>query len=74
MKILVDVPEKALEEAMRHAGAKTKLEAVVIAIDAYNRRHRLSKLAGELRSFEGFATREELLGLRVEATKSPEGR
>ena len=66
MKTTVDIPEKALEEAMRHAGAKTKREAVVIAIEEYNRRRRLSRLADELGTFEGFLTREELLAQRGE--------
>jgi len=49
---------------MRHAGAKTKKEAVVIAIEEYNRRRRLARLAGELGTFDGFLGREELLALR----------
>ena len=66
MKTTVDIPEKALAEAMRHAGAKTKREAVVTAIEEYNRRRRLSRLASELGRFEGFVTREELLARREE--------
>jgi len=49
---------------MRHADAKTKKEAVVIAIEEYNRRRRLARLAGELGTFDGFLRREELLALR----------
>jgi len=66
MKTTVDIPEEALEEAMRLTGAKTKREAVVIAIEEYNRRRRLARLAGELGSFQGFLTREELERLRSE--------
>lgn len=51
---------------MRHAGTKTKREAVVIAIREYNRRRRLSRLAEGLGSFEGFLGREELLAQREE--------
>jgi Arc/MetJ family transcription regulator len=66
MKTSVDIPEEALQEAMRHAGAKTKREAVVIAIEEYNRRHRLSRLADRLGTFEGFPSSEELLSQRAE--------
>jgi len=64
MKTTVDIPEDVLQEAMRHADAKTKKEAVVIAIEEYNRRRRLARLAGELGTFDGFLRREELLALR----------
>ena len=64
MKTTVDIPKDVLQEAMRHAGAKTKKEAVVIAIEEYNRRRRLARLAGELGTFDGFLSREELLALR----------
>lgn len=64
MKTTVDIPDEALEEAMRLTGAKTKREAVVLAIEEFNRRRRLARLAGELGRFEGFLTREELSTLR----------
>lgn len=64
MKTTVDIPDEALEEAMRHAKAKTKREAVVLAIEEYNRRRRLARLAEDLGSFEGFPSREEVLTLR----------
>lgn len=66
MKTTVDIPEEALEEAMRHTGATTKREAVVTAIEELNRRRRLARLAGELGSFDGFLSREELDRLRAE--------
>lgn len=65
MKTTVDIPREALEEAIRHTGAKTKREAVVTAIDELNRRRRLARLAQELGSFEGFLSREELDRLRA---------
>ena len=44
MKTTVDIPEKALADAMRFAGAKTKREAIVTAIDDFNRRQRMAEL------------------------------
>ena len=66
MKTTVDIPEKALQEAMAHAGAKTKREAVVTAIEEYNRRRRLARLAQDLGTFQGFMSQQELDELRSE--------
>jgi len=64
MKTTVDIPEDQLEEAIRHTGAKTKREAVVIALADFNRRRRLEKLAEQLGTFEQVITPEQLLRLR----------
>lgn len=64
MKTTVDIPEDQLEEAIRHTGAKTKREAVVIALADFNRRRRLEKLAEQLGTFEQVITSEQLLRLR----------
>jgi len=44
MKTTVDIPEKMLAEAMRFTRAKTKREAIVTAIEDYNRRKRMAEL------------------------------
>jgi hypothetical protein len=44
MKTTVDIPEKELKDAMRFAKAKTKREAVVAALEEFNRRHRMAEL------------------------------
>jgi Bacterial antitoxin of type II TA system, VapB len=64
MKTTVDIPESALKEVIRHTRAKTKRDAIVIAIDDFNRRKRLEKLAEQLGSFDNVMSREELLRLR----------
>lgn len=66
MKTTIDIPEGDLEEVMKHSGASTKREAVVTAIQEFNRRRRLSHLAGELGTFDDFLTRKELDALRAE--------
>lgn len=66
MKTTVDIPKKTLQEAMRHSGAATEGQAVVAAIEEYNRRHRRTRLAAELGTFEGFLKRSELEALRAE--------
>jgi Arc/MetJ family transcription regulator len=67
MKTTVDVPEDELQEAMRHTGAKTKREAVVIALVELNRRRRLQKLAERFGSLPDFMTQAELRRMREEA-------
>jgi len=60
MKTTINIPENALADAMRFTGAKTKREAVVMALEEFNRRRRVDaflKLAG---SFPGFSTNDEI--------------
>lgn len=63
----VDIPEAALEEAMRHTDAKTKREAVMMALEEFNRRRRLQSLAEKFGTLAGFMTPEELRQRREEA-------
>jgi Arc/MetJ family transcription regulator len=65
MKTTVDLPEEELAEAMRHTKAKTKTEAVSLAVVAYNRSQRLAKLAGKLGTFKDMMTGTDLKQLRA---------
>ena len=60
MKTTIDIPEKALREVMRNTGAATKREAVVAAIDEFNRRRRLEQLLKDFGTMKNFMTPEEL--------------
>jgi Arc/MetJ family transcription regulator len=64
MKTTVDIPEKVLKEAMRFSKAGTKREAVLAALEDYNRRHRMAKLVRFLGKSDGFYSDEELQSLR----------
>ena len=64
MKTTVDLPENELAEAMRHTKAKTKTEAVSLAVAEYNRRQRLAKLADKLGTFKDMMTRADLKKMR----------
>jgi Arc/MetJ family transcription regulator len=65
MKTTIDIPEIAMEEAMKFTGAKTKREAVVSAVEDFNRRHRLAALAKRLHgSMPNFMTQEDLKVMR----------
>jgi hypothetical protein len=64
MKTTIDIPESDLEEALRHTGARTKRDAVVTAIEEFNRKRRLEKIAARLGTFENVMTAAELVRLR----------
>jgi len=68
MKTTIDIPENELEEAIRHTGAKTKREAVVFALQYFNRRRRLAALAGILGTFDDFMTQDDLHEMRKDFT------
>lgn len=66
MKTTVDIPEAELQEAIRHTGAKTKREAVGLALSEFNRRRRLRKLVEKFGTLDDFMTQEELRQMREE--------
>jgi Arc/MetJ family transcription regulator len=44
MKTTVDIPDDMLADVMKFTKAKTKRDAIVAAIDDFNRRRRMSEL------------------------------
>ena len=61
MKTTIDIPEESLQEAIRQTGAKTKRDAIITAVDEFNRRRRMEELAERLHgSCPGFMSQEEL--------------
>jgi Arc/MetJ family transcription regulator len=64
MKTTIDLPEDVLAEAIRHTGAKTKTEAVSVAVADYNRRQRLARLADQMGTFKDMLTRKDLSRMR----------
>jgi Arc/MetJ family transcription regulator len=68
MKTTIDIPEKMLEEALKYTGAKTKKEAVLTAIEKYNKLRRLAALNARIRgTFKDFMTQEDLKTMREDA-------
>jgi Arc/MetJ family transcription regulator len=66
MKTTIDIPDQALADAMRFTGAKTKREAVVKALEEFNRLKRVDdfmKLAG---TWPNFPTNDEIEAADVE--------
>ncbi|HZZ41504.1 MAG TPA: type II toxin-antitoxin system VapB family antitoxin [Tepidisphaeraceae bacterium] len=64
MKTSIDIPDKVLKEAMRHTKSSTKRDAVVKAMEEFNRRERMAALVKHLGTFEDFMTLEELMKMR----------
>lgn len=65
MKTTIDIPESVLKEAMKHTHAKTKREAVVTAVEKFNRLKRLEALNARVRGqFKDFMTQQDLKSLR----------
>ncbi len=50
---------------MRYAGSTSKRDVVLLALDEFNRRHRMARLAKKLGTFKQFMTRDELERLRM---------
>jgi hypothetical protein len=68
MKTTLDIPEKELTQVVRHTHAKSKAEAVLIAVREFNQRRQLSSLAARLKgSLPGFMSQAELKTLREDA-------
>ena len=78
MKTTVDIPEEVLTESMRWTGAKTKREAVVSAMQEYNRKRRMAALVRYSGSFaDTFPTNAEIEAVesgRKAPLKIPRGR
>lgn len=68
MRTTIDLPRDLLAEAMAATGAKTKREAVMLALKELNRRARLAHLADELGDSETFMSYGELMERRAAET------
>jgi len=60
MKTTVDIPERELADAMRFTRAKTKREAIVGAIEDFNRRRRMAELVKHAGTCDALITADEL--------------
>jgi Arc/MetJ family transcription regulator len=65
MKTTIDIPDSSLREAIKHTGAKTKRDAVVTALEEFNRRRRLEEMAERLHgSCPNFMAQTDLRQMR----------
>lgn len=69
MKTTIDIPEETMDEVMKFTGAKTKRQAVLTAVERYNRLKRLEKLNARVRGqFRDFMTQADLKAMRAADT------
>jgi hypothetical protein len=64
MKTTVNIPDGDLADAMRFTNAKTKREAIVTAIQEFNRRKRMAELIKHAGACKELSPVEELLQQR----------
>ncbi len=74
MKTTIDIPDAMLREMMRHAKTATKREAVLAAIEEYNRRRRAREVIAKFGTFKTMMTQKELRELRSERDRRHEAR
>jgi hypothetical protein len=68
MKTSIDIPDADLSELMGNTEAKTRTEAILLAIRKFNKRKRLEKLNERLHGkFKDFMTQEDLKVMREDA-------
>jgi Arc/MetJ family transcription regulator len=60
MKTTIDIPDDVLADAMRFTGAKTKREAVVKAMEDFNRARKVEALLKLAGSIPDFPTNDEI--------------
>jgi Arc/MetJ family transcription regulator len=64
MKTTVDIPDAELADAMRYTRAKTKREAIVTAIQDFNRRRRMAELVKHAGTCDNLVSVAELVAQR----------
>lgn len=75
MKTTIDIPETELQDAIRFTRAKTKREAVVKALEDFNRRRRMAELVKYSGTFsETFPTNEQIEAVDADRDRRIHGR
>jgi hypothetical protein len=64
MKTTVDIPDRELAELMRFTRANTKRDAIVTAIEDFNRRRRMAELVKHAGTCDELTAPQETQALR----------
>lgn len=64
MKTTIEIPKNELNELISFTHAKTKKDAILLAVREYNRKKRMKKLGAMLGTFKDFMSKEELASMR----------
>lgn len=60
MKTTVEIPDEALRDLVKFTRAKTKREAIMTAIEDFNRRRRMAALVRHSGTFRSLVTNDEI--------------
>jgi hypothetical protein len=69
MKTTIDIPDKELRDAMKFTKAKTKRDAVVQALEDFNRRKRMAELVKYTGTFKSIMSNDEIEGMEISRMK-----
>jgi putative antitoxin of VapBC-like toxin-antitoxin system len=64
VKTTIDIPDAVLEEAMVFTKARTKREAIVTAVEEFNRRRRMAALVKHAGTCDGFMSADQVRSQR----------
>ena len=68
MKTSIDIPDKLLKEIIKRTSAKNKRDAIITALEKFNRFERLRDLNVQLKgTFVNFMTQDDLRTMREDA-------
>ena len=70
MKTTIDIPDESLDALLRLSGAKTKREAILTAVEEYNRRREIERLVATFGTWKMDSNEEIEAADLVEAAKS----
>jgi hypothetical protein len=73
MKTTVDIPDDELRDLVGFTGAKTKREAIVTAIEEFNRRRRMADLVRHSGSFRSLSSNDQLEALEMRERRRRRG-
>jgi hypothetical protein len=74
MKTTVNIPDKVLRDAIKYSRARTYREAIVTAMEEFNRRRRMAELVKLAGTSSTFMTNDEIEGLDREPARRRSGR
>lgn len=69
MKMTIDIPDRQLREAMRHAKTRTRREAVLAALEEYNRRRGMAELVKLSGTCRNLASNDEIEAMELRIVK-----
>jgi len=60
MKTTIDIPDNVMEETVTYSNAKTKRDAILTAMEDYNRRQRVARVMEMFGTFKSISSNDEI--------------